>query len=143
MKKTTYDDEKRIAVLTGGQIIYAVHKSTQCYGEVCPIHAPSGHKLIDYPLTFDPMIGSFFRDVDGELVIDPDDYRLNRNGEVILSNVIQCNHCGSTIESTHQHDFRYCSCGRVAVDGGAAYLRRLGSGGDWTELSKIFYREDS
>lgn len=141
MEKTTYDDKTRMATLTGGQIIYAVHKSTQCFGEVCPIHAPSDHALIDAPLTYNPMIGSFFREVNGELYVDPDDYQLNRNGQVILKNAVKCNNCEDTIESKHRHDFVTCSCGRVSVDGGSAYLRRVGAG-DWTDISRIFYRGD-
>lgn len=31
------------------------------------------------------------------------------------------------IESTHVHDFKRCSCGDVAVDGGDAYSRLIGS----------------
>lgn len=40
-------------------------------------------------------------------------------------NRIKCKHCGDVIESTHRHDFKYCKCGKVAVDGGADYARRL------------------
>lgn len=46
----------------------------------------------------------------------------------ILQNEIKCNECGEQIYSAHRHDFRYCKCGQVAVDGGMDYLRRLGSG---------------
>lgn len=140
MEKTTYDDKTRMATLAGGQIIYAVHKSTQCFGEVCPIHSPSDHELHGYPLTYNPMIGSFFREVEGKLVVDPDDYQLHRNGEVILRNAVTCNNCGVTIESKHRHDFVRCDCGEAAVDGGSAYLRRVGAG-NWTDDSKVFYRE--
>ena len=42
----------------------------------------------------------------------------------IKKNAIKCNHCGDVIESTHRHDFKYCSCGTVAVDGGKDYCRR-------------------
>ena len=40
----------------------------------------------------------------------------------IIKNAIKCNFCGDIIESTHVHDFKYCSCGKVAVDGGHDYL---------------------
>ena len=43
---------------------------------------------------------------------------------VIKRNVIKCNHCGDVIESTHTHDFKWCSCGTVAVDGGKSYCKR-------------------
>ncbi len=55
----------------------------------------------------------------------------------IIKNAIKCNHCGDVIESEHTHDYKTCSCGRVAVDGGHDYLRRAYSTGrdDYTELS--------
>lgn len=43
---------------------------------------------------------------------------------VVKRNAIKCNHCGDVIESTHRHDFKTCSCGRVSVDGGKSYCRR-------------------
>lgn len=42
----------------------------------------------------------------------------------IISNKVKCNLCGDIIESTHRHDFKYCSCRSVAVDGGKDYLKR-------------------
>jgi DNA-directed RNA polymerase subunit N (RpoN/RPB10) len=74
------------------------------------------------------------------MVVDPDDYVLNTAGKVIVFNLISCNHCGDLVASTHRHDFRSCSCGKVAADGGSAYLRRLGSAGDFKELSVIAYK---
>ena len=55
----------------------------------------------------------------------------------IIKNMIQCNTCGDIIESTSHHDFKYCKCGRVFVDGGHDYLRRgyTDSPEDYTELS--------
>jgi len=44
---------------------------------------------------------------------------------MIERNAIKCRSCGDEIESTHRHDFKTCSCGKVAVDGGKEYLRRL------------------
>lgn len=55
----------------------------------------------------------------------------------ILSNKLKCNKCNDIIESKHRHDFVYCSCGAVAVDGGKEYLRRVGNFKDATELSEI------
>jgi hypothetical protein len=54
----------------------------------------------------------------------------------IKHNKIRCRNCGDTIESTHRHDFRYCKCGLVAVDGGRDYLRRVGEFGNWEEISE-------
>jgi len=43
----------------------------------------------------------------------------------IIKNAIQCKKCGDIIESTYTHDFKYCSCGVCAVDGGHSYLKRV------------------
>jgi hypothetical protein len=56
---------------------------------------------------------------------------------MIIHNVIQCNYCKDIIPSKSVHDFRRCSCGRVAVDGGYEYLRRVGNREDWKELSEV------
>lgn len=55
----------------------------------------------------------------------------------ILRNSAHCLKCGEEIESTHRHDFHYCSCGNIAVDGGRDYLRRVGNigGGTWEDTS--------
>jgi DNA-directed RNA polymerase subunit N (RpoN/RPB10) len=50
------------------------------------------------------------------------------SGPRIIRNAIRCVKCGDVIESTHVHDFRYCKCGTVAVDGGREYLRRINLG---------------
>jgi len=42
----------------------------------------------------------------------------------ILINKAQCLVCGDIVESRSRHDFRYCSCGAMFVDGGKEYLRR-------------------
>ena len=55
----------------------------------------------------------------------------------IVVNKIRCKKCGEVIESTYRHDFKYCKCGRVAVDGGKDYLRRLGNFEDFEELSEV------
>lgn len=134
--ESSYDDVKRQANLSSGQVIHAFHKSTACYGEVCPVHNPSDHNLRAYPLHYDFMVASFFREVDGELVIDPDDYNYVNFGKVIVENAIKCTICNDRIVSEHRHDFKYCTCGAVAVDGGSSYLRRLGT--DWVDDSKVF-----
>ena len=53
----------------------------------------------------------------------------------ILLNAIKCKHCNNVLVSTHVHDFKFCSCGKVAVDGGKEYLRRLGELEDFEDLS--------
>ena len=77
----------------------------------------------------------------------------------IIRNSAKCNHCGAEIESTHRHDFvaHFCKLkprtarmwvaeklveveGEVtfnfAVDGGKAYIRRVGEPGDFTDTSE-------
>jgi len=46
---------------------------------------------------------------------------------VIKSNKARCLLCNDVIESKHRHDFVWCSCESIFVDGGKAYLRRGGS----------------
>ena len=43
---------------------------------------------------------------------------------MIKVNKIKCKFCGDIIESTHVHDFKFCSCGKCSVDGGHYYLKR-------------------
>ena len=55
----------------------------------------------------------------------------------IIKNAARCVHCGDIIESTHVHDFKWCSCGTIAVDGGHSYLKRSfkNSPADFEDLS--------
>ena len=53
----------------------------------------------------------------------------------IKVNKIRCKSCGDVIESEHTHDFRWCKCGSVAVDGGKSYLKRCGNIDNIEELS--------
>ena len=60
----------------------------------------------------------------------------------IIRNAIRCKNCGEVIEGETVHDFKFCSCGSCAVDGGHDYLRRCGNREDWEELSeaeKVLY----
>lgn len=54
---------------------------------------------------------------------------------MILSNQVKCHKCGDTPFSAHRHDFRSCKCGSISVDGGMAYLRRVGAIRQYTEMS--------
>ena len=55
----------------------------------------------------------------------------------IISNKIKCNHCGDIIESIHRHDFKWCKCRKVSVDGGKEYLKRsFEKEEDYEELSE-------
>ena len=55
----------------------------------------------------------------------------------ILVNKIQCKKCKDIIESKHVHDFKWCTCKSIAVDGGLEYLRRIGNLEDIIELSEF------
>ena len=55
----------------------------------------------------------------------------------VLLNKIRCTRCGDEIESVSCYDFKFCSCGAVAVDGGHHYLRRVVLRSSYTEMSLI------
>jgi len=57
--------------------------------------------------------------------------------ERVIHNKAQCLICKDIIESTHRHDFKWCKCNTLAVDGGHDYTRRCFSKGTetWLELS--------
>jgi len=38
---------------------------------------------------------------------------------------IQCKKCLDTIDSKHEHDFKYCSCKAVGIDGGISAGNRI------------------
>ncbi len=54
----------------------------------------------------------------------------------IIKNAAKCLKCGDIIESTFRHDFRYCSCQAIFVDGGHDYLRRGGKFENIEDLSE-------
>lgn len=43
---------------------------------------------------------------------------------IILRNSAKCLKCGDEVESKHVHDFQWCSCKNMAVDGGHWYTKR-------------------
>lgn len=40
---------------------------------------------------------------------------------------IRCTSCKDIIRSSHRHDFVWCKCGAIAVDGGSDYTRITGN----------------
>jgi len=54
---------------------------------------------------------------------------------MIIQNEAQCNNCKDIIFSRHRHDFVACKCNAIAVDGGMAYLKRVGKPEDIIERS--------
>lgn len=55
---------------------------------------------------------------------------------VITLNQARCLKCKDVITSWNRHDFKWCRCGAIAVDGGTDYLRRLGSFSDVKDMSE-------
>lgn len=53
----------------------------------------------------------------------------------IILNKMKCNSCQEEIISYHRHDFKLCNCGKVGVDGGRDYLRRIGD--NYEDLSVV------
>lgn len=58
-------------------------------------------------------------------------------GKKIITNKIQCIYCKDIIESKDNYDLKRCSCGKVAIDGGKEYLKRIGNTSDYIELSEM------
>lgn len=64
--------------------------------------------------------------------------------EKLIRNAIRCKKCLDEIESRHVHDFKYCECGSVFVDGGREYCRYGYPGGkieDWIEFLTEYEEE--
>lgn len=60
---------------------------------------------------------------------------MEKKKQIIKVNKIKCKKCGNIIESRSTNDYKRCSCGAVAVDGGTEYLKRIGNENDYIELS--------
>lgn len=59
-----------------------------------------------------------------------------------MVNKAQCKLCGDIIESKSGHDFKWCKCGEIAVDGGKNYIRRAANNLDnIIELSETYEEE--
>jgi hypothetical protein len=56
---------------------------------------------------------------------------------MIIQNEAQCAKCKAIVFSAHRHDYKSCECGAIAVDGGMAYLKRVGKPDDIIERSMI------
>lgn len=62
--------------------------------------------------------------------------------EQIIKNAVKCLKCKTVIESRHRHDFVFCECGAIAVDGGHDYLKRVGDPNLVEELSEFKRKEN-
>lgn len=54
----------------------------------------------------------------------------------IIVPAVQCNICGDVVYSRTKHDYRSCSCGHVAVDGGFDYFKVVGNEDDF-EITSV------
>ena len=54
-------------------------------------------------------------------------------------NYIKCNSCNDIVISLHRHDFRFCKCGAVAIDGGDSYTKISGISGGFTMGYGVFH----
>ena len=52
----------------------------------------------------------------------------------LTKNALKCRMCGWTIESKSRHDFKFCDCGSIFVDGGLDYAR---SGGTFEHMEDL------
>ena len=57
--------------------------------------------------------------------------------EEIISNKTKCKKWADIIESKSTNEYKRCSCGAVAIDGGKDYLKRIGNEEDYEEMSIV------
>lgn len=50
---------------------------------------------------------------------------------------VKCRKCRNIIQSQHRHDFVWCPCGAIAIDGGNAYTRLVGNAEDILEVDDL------
>jgi hypothetical protein len=55
----------------------------------------------------------------------------------ITRNRARCKQCDDIIESKHKHDFKWCRCASIYIDGGLDYLRRGGIVERIEEMSEV------
>lgn len=117
-----YDAKKNTLELDDGEKLVNIHAPGTCWGEFCTIHKPSLHKYLDLPLTW---VNDMLCRYDCEIGYfpDPDNLGFQRDQTVIMVNAAVCLMCDEYIESWYRHDFKFCMCKNVFVDGGKDYLR--------------------
>lgn len=67
----------------------------------------------------------------------PEEREKYHTGDIWI-NAAKCLKCGDTVRSRNQHDFRRCTCGAIAVDGGSWYGRRIGHPEDMENIIEMF-----
>ena len=73
----------------------------------------------------------------------PKEERRKANIGDIFINGCKCLKCGKTIYSTDRHDFKWCQCQSIAVDGGSWYCKRVGNLELMEECSVVFSDVDA
>ena len=63
------------------------------------------------------------------------------NTKKLIKNAIKCLKCNDVVESNHKHDFKWCKCGTVFVDGGLTY-RRMGGDLSMIEDACVYVEVD-
>lgn len=58
----------------------------------------------------------------------------------ILENAAVCLKCNDYVRSNNLHDYKSCSCGAMAVDGGSWYCKRTGNM-EFIEERVIMYKD--
>lgn len=66
------------------------------------------------------------------------DIRRERGVGDIWNNSIKCKKCNEIIRSKNLHDFRWCSCKSVAIDGGSWYAKVSGHFNDYEFLTEWY-----
>ena len=56
---------------------------------------------------------------------------------MIKRNAARCRKCDTVIESRHRHDFVWCKCQAIFVDGGLDYIRAGGNPEDFESLAEV------
>jgi len=60
--------------------------------------------------------------------------------KIITKNAAKCLKCQEVIESKHRHDFKFCKCNSIFIDGGLDYVRFGGEKEDIELLTE--YKEE-
>lgn len=58
-------------------------------------------------------------------------------GDIYINGAV-CIHCNDFIRSKNRHDYRTCPCGKVSVDGGSWYAKRVGNREDYIDVIEGF-----
>lgn len=107
-------------------VLISTHEPDQCSGEHCTIHNMSDHSLRHLRQVWSGQYMERHTD-DGQVWVDPDDPKQQER-----PNAARCLVCGDLLYSRHHYDFKTCCCGRLSVDGGPDYIRRV-----WSDIAGV------